>query len=104
MDPNKWTLVAPIRAGAIDVTRAPSASPCMERRKVPALPCSLSFATVGAPAPDFVVPDFRTRASTNLKRWLGKPVVLIFFQPNSITVDPLLRFGQRVPGLAVHRL
>ncbi len=53
-------------------------------------------AALGEPAPDFVAPEVGTRGSTNLKRWLGKPVLLVFFSPTSETADQLLEFAQRV--------
>jgi peroxiredoxin len=50
----------------------------------------------GETAPDFVAPEVGSRSSTNLRRWLGKPVLLVFFSPTSTTADPLLRFVQRL--------
>ncbi len=58
------------------------------------VPVETGVAVRGEPAPDFVAPDVQTRASVNLKRALGKPVLLVFFSPNSATVDQLLEFAQ----------
>ena len=64
---------------------------------VPAdVPTPSAVAVRGEPAPDFVAPDIRTRASLNLKRSLGKPVLLVFFNPTSMTADQLLQFAQRL--------
>ena len=59
-------------------------------------PIESGVATLGEPAPDFVAPEVFARASTTLKRWFGKPVLLVFFNPTSMTADPLLLFAQRV--------
>jgi peroxiredoxin len=58
------------------------------------LPAESGVATRGEPAPDFVAPDLRTRGSINLKRSLGKPVLLVFFNPRSTTLEQLLHFAQ----------
>jgi peroxiredoxin len=50
--------------------------------------------SVGETAPEFVVPDFRTNTTTNLKRWLGKPVLLVFYRPSSSTAVGMLHFAQ----------
>jgi peroxiredoxin len=52
--------------------------------------------SVGETAPEFVVPDFRTNTTTNLKRWLGKPVLLVFYRPSSSTAIGLLHFAQKL--------
>jgi hypothetical protein len=50
--------------------------------------------TLGHRAPDFVVTNLLTRESVHLRRWLGRPVLMVFYSPTSVTVEPLLRFAQ----------
>lgn len=47
-------------------------------------------------APDFIVTNLLTRESTQLRRWLGRPILLVFYHPGSMTVEPILRFAQQV--------
>lgn len=53
-------------------------------------------ATVGQPAPDFVVPGLTGHPSVRLHRLLGKPILLVFYNPTSQTAGELLRFAQTV--------
>lgn len=68
----------------------------------PALPAAEPIQLVahvisaGKPAPDFLAKDFVTQDSTRLKHWLGRPVLLIFFNPRSGSADELLRFAQKL--------
>jgi peroxiredoxin len=55
---------------------------------------TVSVATTGLTAPDFTATDFGTRELVHLKRWLGKPVVLVFYAPSSPTAEDLLHFAQ----------
>lgn len=57
-----------------------------------------AVAVVGHTAPDFVVSDLTSgnAATVRLRRWLGRPVLLLFYNPSSPTAAELLRFGQRV--------
>jgi peroxiredoxin len=59
---------------------------------------------VGTPAPDFLAPDFGGRDSLRLQRWLGKPVVLVFYNPTSVTAEELLRFAQAVQSAHAQEL
>jgi peroxiredoxin len=53
-------------------------------------------ASLGEPAPEFLIPDFQTGKTTTLRPWLGKPVVLVFYHPASVTAQELLRFAQQL--------
>jgi peroxiredoxin len=53
-------------------------------------------AALGQPAPDFVAPDFTGRESARLRRFQGRPVLMIFYSPASPTTDELLQFAQIV--------
>jgi peroxiredoxin len=47
-------------------------------------------------APDFIVTNLLTKESTQLRRWLGRPVLMVFYHADSTTVEPVLRFAQTV--------
>jgi peroxiredoxin len=53
-----------------------------------------SVAKLGYTAPDFLASDFDTKESIRPRRWLGKPVLMVFFNPSSQTAEELLRFAQ----------
>jgi peroxiredoxin len=55
-----------------------------------------SICSIGCKAPDFVVPDLTTRESVHLRRWLGKPLLMVFYNPTSASSADLLRFAQGV--------
>ena len=54
---------------------------------------------VGRPAPDFFVTDFTTRQRTRLARWLGRPILMVFYRPGSESAEEVLRFAQRVSDI-----
>ena len=51
-------------------------------------------AAVGQRVPDFVCTDLVTHDTQRLQRVLGKPVVVMFFNPSTETGQRVLRFGQ----------
>jgi peroxiredoxin len=57
-----------------------------------------AVATVGQAAPDFVASDIPGTRSVQarLHNWLGRPVLLVFYQPGSPTAEDLLRFARSV--------
>jgi peroxiredoxin len=55
-----------------------------------------AIAKIGYTAPDFLSPDFDTKESIRPRRWLGKPVLMVFYNPNSQTAEELLRFAQTI--------
>jgi peroxiredoxin len=66
---------------------------------------------LGQPAPDFLVPVLGARESARLHRYLGRPVLMVFYSPTSRHAVDILKFAQaveadnrpdiRVLGLAV---
>jgi peroxiredoxin len=46
-------------------------------------------------APDFIASNF-SGGSAQLRRWMGKPVVLVFYHPSSRTAAHVLRFAQQL--------
>jgi peroxiredoxin len=55
-----------------------------------------AVATVGQPAPDFLASQLTGTGSGRLRNWLGRPVLLVFYHPNSPTADDVLRFAQKL--------
>jgi peroxiredoxin len=53
-------------------------------------------AAVGQRAPDFIATNFTGGGSAQLRRWIGKPVVLVFYHPASQTTPTVLRFAQQL--------
>ncbi len=53
-------------------------------------------AAVGQRAPDFIATNFTGGGSAQLRRWMGKPVVLVFYHPESQTAPTVLRFAQQL--------
>src|SRR5262249_9593972 len=54
------------------------------------------LATLDQPAPDFVVTDLSNQQSVRLQRCLGRPILMVFYSPASVTADEVLRFAQRL--------
>lgn len=53
-------------------------------------------AAIGQRAPDFLAGNFLDGSSAQLRRWMGKPVVLVFFHPASPTSPTVLRYARRL--------
>ena len=53
-------------------------------------------AAVGQRAPDFSASNFTGGGAAQLRRWMGKPVVLVFYHPSSPTAAEVLRFAQQL--------
>jgi peroxiredoxin len=51
---------------------------------------------VGKPAPEFLVEDLKTRENVTLRKWRGKTVLLVFYQPGSPISPEVLRYAQRL--------
>jgi peroxiredoxin len=64
---------------------------------LPDLPgAEATTATTGQRAPDFVTTNLLTRESFRLRRSLGRPILMVFYTPSSLTVREVLRFSQTV--------
>jgi peroxiredoxin len=63
---------------------------------VPEKKTAPSVATLGQLAPDFVATNFTSGGSSQLRRWVGKPVLLVFYHPASPTTPAVLRYAQQV--------
>jgi peroxiredoxin len=59
-------------------------------------PRAPAVAAVGARAPDFAVSDFTGPEPAHLRRWLGRPILLLFYKPSSPTSAEVLRYAQRL--------
>jgi peroxiredoxin len=53
-----------------------------------------TVAALDQKAPDFIVTNLLTKQSMQLRRWLGRPIVMVFYHPNSVTVEQVLCFAQ----------
>jgi peroxiredoxin len=51
---------------------------------------------LGQPAPDFVVPDLGKHESARLRKFLGRPVLMVFYSPASRHAAEILRFAESV--------
>jgi hypothetical protein len=59
-------------------------------------PRAAARAQPGELAPDFVATELSGEGSARPRRWLGRPVLFIFYSPASATATSVLRFGQRL--------
>jgi peroxiredoxin len=54
-----------------------------------------AVAAIGQMAPDFVTTNLLTRESAKLRQWHGRPILMVFYSPTSLTAEQLLRFAQK---------
>lgn len=59
---------------------------------------------IGQRAPDFIATNFTGGDSAQLRRWMGKPVVLVFYHPSSPTSATVLRFAQQLQARYPQRI
>lgn len=59
-------------------------------------PAPAPTVATGQKAPDFVTTDLLSQESVWLSRYLGRPVLLLFYNPASDTAEETLRFAQRL--------
>jgi peroxiredoxin len=59
---------------------------------------------IGQRAPDFIATNFSGGESAQLRRWIGKPVVLVFYHPSSPTAATVLRFAQQLQSRYSQRI
>lgn len=57
---------------------------------------AVTVAVPGEAAPDFVAGPITTKESGKLSKWKGKPILLIFYHPESVTVPDVLAFAQQL--------
>jgi hypothetical protein len=97
----------PYREAVLQVKRRAEAA--RRGESPPALPDegsrpSPAVATPGQLAPDFVATDLSAGGSSRPRRWLGKPALLVFYNPSSPTAPDVLRFAQRLAAMHPQRL
>jgi hypothetical protein len=78
------------RAEAASRGESPPAAPMEDLSHAP------TVAALNQPAPDFIVSNLLTKESTQLRRWLGRPMLMIFYHSGSMTAEQVLRFAQSV--------
>ncbi|HZV07992.1 MAG TPA: redoxin domain-containing protein [Gemmataceae bacterium] len=61
-------------------------------------------AAIGQRAPDFIATNFSGGSSAQLRHWMGKPVVLVFYHPSSQTSSTVLRFAQQLQSRYSQRI
>lgn len=59
---------------------------------------------IGQRAPDFMATSLTGADSAQLRHWLGKPVVLVFYHPSSTTAATVLRFAQQLQARFPQRI
>jgi peroxiredoxin len=90
----------PYRPAVLQVQRRAQAA--RRGETPPALPGTTApataptVATVGELAPDFIAADLTVSGSARPRRWLGKPVLLVFYNPSSPTAAEVLHFALRL--------
>jgi peroxiredoxin len=57
---------------------------------------AVTVAMPGEPAPDFVAGPIITKESGRLSKWKGKPTLLLFYHPASLTAQDVLQFAQQL--------
>ena len=57
-------------------------------------PAESQMVAIGQTAPHFVASDVAGGGTSRLSKWKGKPIVLVFYNPDSVTAPELLRFAQ----------
>ncbi len=62
------------------------------------------IAAPGEVAPDFVATDLTGSGSARPRNWLGRPALMVFYNPASPTAPVVLRFAQRLAAEGAHRL
>jgi hypothetical protein len=98
----------PYREAVLQVKRRAEAA--RRGESPPALPeesapsTAPSVAAPGQVAPDFVATDLTGSGSARPRSWLGRPVLMVFYNPTSATAPMVLRFAQHLAAAWAHRL
>jgi hypothetical protein len=53
-----------------------------------------TVAKIGSVAPDFLAPELGGKESVRPRKWLGRPVLMVFYNPKSQSAEEVLRFAQ----------
>jgi peroxiredoxin len=62
----------------------------------PEAPANRGKAEPGSTAPDFLAPHMLSRELVRLRQWYGRPVMLVFYNPSSVTAEEVLQFAQSI--------
>ena len=85
----------PYREAVLQVRRSLEAA---KRGEIPpATPAEdtrLVAAAIGQRAPDFLATNMLSGESGRLRRWLGRPIVMVFYAPGSAKAEEVLHFAQ----------
>jgi hypothetical protein len=97
----------PYRAAVLQVKQRAEAA--RRGETPPALPeetphSAPAVATPGELAPDFLAADLTGAGSARPRRWLGKPVLMVFYHPTSPTAADVLRLAARLQHAYPDRL
>jgi peroxiredoxin len=89
----------PYRPAILQVKRRAEAA--IRGESPPVVPASASsqrpaVAALNQRAPDFIVTNLLTKESTQLRLWLGKPILMVFYHSDSATAEQVLSFAQAV--------
>jgi peroxiredoxin len=57
---------------------------------------ALQILAIGKPAPDFVTTDLVNQTTARLRKLLGQPILMVFYNPNSKHAVDVLRYAQQV--------
>ncbi|MGH7174472.1 MAG: peroxiredoxin family protein [Gemmataceae bacterium] len=89
---------SPYRPAVLQVKRRVEAAQRGEKPPEPIreIPRIATGAAIGQRAPDFIVTNFTDGGSTQLRRWIGKPIVLVFYHPTSTASPTVLRYAQQL--------
>jgi peroxiredoxin len=97
----------PYRAAVLSVKRRAQAALRGESPPEPPAdtrPAAPAVAALGQPAPPFMASQLTAAGSVQLRQWLGRPVLLVFYHPSSPTAAAVLRYAQRLYGSYPRRL
>jgi peroxiredoxin len=85
----------PYREAVLQVRRSVEAA---KRGEIPPAPPAEDIpvvaAGIGQRAPDFLATNMLSGESGRLRRWLGRPIVMVFYAPASAKAEEVLRFAQ----------
>jgi hypothetical protein len=96
----------PYREAVVQVQRQAEAlqrgdlpSPIIAAKYVETEPAPATTAVLGGQTPDFTAPVFGSNQPEHFRRWHGKPILMVFYQPKSITATEVLQFAQSIQNM-----